>query len=104
MTEVALALTAALLFALGTVLQQRAGLQTPPRGSGARLLVEMARRRVWLAGIAADALGFAAQAAALTIGRLTVVQPLLAASVVFALPLGAWITAQRVRRRDIAAA
>ena len=43
----------------------------------------MARRPVWLAGIAADGLGFAAQAAALGIGRLAVVQPLLVTSVVF---------------------
>ena len=56
----------------------------------------MARKPVWLAGIAADALGFVGQAVALTIGRLAVVQPLLATSMVFALPLGHRLTAQRV--------
>ena len=64
----------------------------------------MARRPVWLAGIAADGLGFAAQAVALTTGRLSVVQPLLVAGLVFALPLGAWLTGQVVRRGDVAAA
>jgi drug/metabolite transporter (DMT)-like permease len=64
----------------------------------------MARRPVWLAGIASDGLGFVAQAAALGIGRLAVVQPLLVASVVFALPLGARISGQRVHRGDVAAA
>ena len=64
----------------------------------------MARRPVWLAGIGADALGFVAQAAALAIGRLAVVQPLLIASVVFALPLGARLTGQHVGRRDVGAA
>jgi drug/metabolite transporter (DMT)-like permease len=69
--EIALALVAALLFALGTVLQQKAGLDDPTDtdapGGTSGLLLQMARRPVWLAGIAADALGFAAQAVALTI-------------------------------------
>jgi len=104
--EVLLAVAAALLFALGTVLQQKAGLDEPDtaRGSGSGLLLRMARRPLWLAGIAADALGFVGQAIALTIGRLAVVQPVLVSSVVFALPLGALLTGQRVRRADIAAA
>lgn len=104
--EIILALAAALLFALGTVLQQKAGLDEPEAaaGSSGGLLLRMARRPVWLIGIAADALGFVAQAIALTIGRLAVVQPLLVFSVVFALPLGAKFTGQRVRRADIAAA
>ena len=64
----------------------------------------MARRPVWPQGIAADALGFVGQAIALSIGRLAIVQPLLVSSVVFALPLGARITGQRVTRADIGAA
>jgi drug/metabolite transporter (DMT)-like permease len=102
--DIALALTAALFFALGTVLQQRAGLEKPSEGSSSGLLLRMARRPVWLAGIAADAFGFVAQAAALGVGRLAVVQPLLVSSVVFALPLGARLTGQRVRRLDVGAA
>ncbi len=61
----------------------------------------MAKRPVWLAGIAADALGFVCQAVALAVGRLAVVQPLLVATVVFALPLGAKFTGQKVRRVDV---
>ncbi len=102
--DIVLALAAALLFALGTVLQQRAGLEEPATGSSSGLLIQMAKRPVWLAGIAADGLGFGCQAAALGFGRLAVVQPLLVASVVFALPLGARLTGQRVRRIDIGAA
>lgn len=106
MAEIALALVAALLFALGTVLQQKASLDAPStaEGSHAGLLLRMAARPVWLAGIAADALGFVAQAVALTVGRIAVVQPLLIASVVFALPLGVRLTGQRVSRRDVGAA
>jgi len=102
--EIVLALAAAVLFALGTVLQQKAGLDDPVEGEASGLLLQMARRPVWLAGIAADALGFVAQAVALTIGRLAVVQPLLVSSVVFALPLGVRLTGQKVHRIDIAAA
>jgi drug/metabolite transporter (DMT)-like permease len=102
--DIVLALAAALLFALGTVLQQKAGLEEPSEGSSSGLLLRMARRPVWLFGILADAFGFIAQAAALGVGRLAVVQPLLVSSVVFALPLGARLTGQRVRRLDIGAA
>jgi drug/metabolite transporter (DMT)-like permease len=102
--DIALALLAALLFALGTVLQQKAGIDEPSEGSSAGLLLRMVRRPVWLIGIAADSFGFVAQAAALGVGRLAVVQPLLVSSVVFALPLGARLTGQRVRRLDVGAA
>lgn len=104
--EIALALAAGLLFALGTVLQQKAGLDEPEvaAGSSSGLLLRMARRPTWLLGILSDAFGFAAQAVALTIGRIAVVQPLLVSSVVFALPLGAALTGQRVVRRDVLAA
>jgi drug/metabolite transporter (DMT)-like permease len=102
--EIVLALTSALLFALGNVLQQKAGLDQSSAGPSSGLLLRMARRPVWLAGIASDGLGFVAQAAALGIGRLAVVQPLLVSSVVFALPLGVRLSGQRVRRSDVAAA
>lgn len=104
--EIALALVAAALFALGSVLQQKAGMDAPEEegASSAGLLLRMARRPVWLAGIAADALGFVFQVVALAIGRLAVVQPVLVSSVVFALPMGARLTGQRVTRLDLGAA
>jgi drug/metabolite transporter (DMT)-like permease len=103
---VALALAAALLFALGTVLQQRAAVQDRSRSArgAAALLLRLARRPVWIGGIVADGAGFVAQAAALGIGRLAVVQPVLATTVVFALPLGVWLTNQRIHRREVVAA
>lgn len=102
--EIVLAVVSAMLFALGTVLQQRAGVGEPSAGAHAGLVLRMARRPVWLVGIASDGLGFVAQAAALGIGRLAVVQPLLVTSVVFALPLGIRLSGQRVTRGDVAAA
>ena len=70
----------------------------------AGFLLTLARKPVWLFGVAASGLGFAAQAAALGVGRLVVVQPLLVASIVFALPFGARFTGQRVGRREIVGA
>jgi drug/metabolite transporter (DMT)-like permease len=103
--DVALALAAALLFALGTVLQQQvAATATEEEARGAGFLLRLARRPRWLAGIAADALGFVAQAAALGLGRIVVVQPLLATSVVFALPLSARLEHKPVSRPEILAA
>lgn len=102
--EIVLSLASALLFALGTVLQQRAGASAPSAGAHSGLVLRMARRPVWLAGVTSDGLGFVAQAAALSVGRLAVVQPLLVVSVVFALPLGVRLSGQRVGRNEIAAA
>jgi drug/metabolite transporter (DMT)-like permease len=68
---------------------------------GAGFLLRLARQPRWLAGIVADGLGFVAQAAALGLGRIVVVQPLLATSVVFALPLGARFEHKPVSRPEI---
>ena len=103
--EVALALAAALLFSLGTVLQEQVASQASEEDArGAGFLLALARKPRWLAGIAADGLGFVAQAGALAIGRLVVVQPLLATSVVFALPIGAKLGGRPVSRPDVLAA
>jgi drug/metabolite transporter (DMT)-like permease len=103
--DVALALAAALLFALGIVLQQQvAETASDDEAEAAGFLLRLARRPRWLAGVAADALGFVCQAAALAAGRLVVVQPLLASSLVFSLPLGAALNRRRIRPRALVAA
>src|SRR5919204_4385182 len=103
--DVALALAAALLFALGTVLQQRvASTASDEEAASAGFLLRLARRPEWLAGIATDGGGFVCQAGALAAGRLVVVQPVLATTLVFALPIGAWMDRRRVSRRDLAGA
>lgn len=100
-----LAVVAALGFAIGTALQQRAAMASDDEEAmSAGFLLSLIKRPVWLAGIAADGLGFIAQAAALGIGRLVVVQPLLATSMVFALPFGARWTGQRIGRTEVLAA
>jgi drug/metabolite transporter (DMT)-like permease len=105
MLAVLLALAAAFLFAAGTVLQQKAATTaSDEEARRASFLLLLARRPAWLAGVAMDGLGFGCQAAALGVGQIIVVQPLLATTMVFALPLGARITQQRVGRRQILAA
>jgi hypothetical protein len=100
-----LALLAAFFFAVATVCEQK-GAMEEPESEALRLgfLVRLVRKPVWLAGLGADALGYATQAAALGVGRLVSVQPLLVVSVVFALPLGAKITRQHIGRREIVGA
>lgn len=100
--EIVLAIVAALMFSLGTVLQQKVAAEVPDEETmKAGLLLQLARRPVWLLGIVVDGLGFLCQAAALHFGKLVVVQPLLATSVVFALPLGRWITNRRITKNDL---
>lgn len=103
--EFVLGILAAAFFALGTVLQQKVAQEVPDEeAQNAGLLIQLARRPVWVAGIVVDGLGFACQAAALHFGQLAVVQPLLATAVVFALPFGVLILRRRITRADITGA
>lgn len=104
MLAIVLALVAALLFALGNVLQQRIAMSKGDDvAHSALFMVDLARSPVWLLGIGATLVGFVFHSAALGAGRLVVVQPTLALTLVFALPLGVWLSAQRITRRDVAA-
>jgi drug/metabolite transporter (DMT)-like permease len=100
-----LALLAAFLFALAATLQQKGALNLSevslrhPSSLG-----HLAGERMWLVGTVFLLLGYLVQAIALDIGRLVVVQPLLVTTIVFALPLGWWLTGQHVGRREIVGA
>ncbi len=98
---IAIALVAALLFAVGFVMQQREAAEVPDEDAlGIGLITRLIRRPVWLIGSAADGLGYVAQAVALAFGSLVLVQPLLATSLLFALPLGAWWAKRRLKPSD----
>jgi drug/metabolite transporter (DMT)-like permease len=56
---------------------------------------------MWLAGTVALLTGYVFQAAALDRGRLSIIQPLLVMTVVFALPLGYFLTRQNVGRPEL---
>jgi drug/metabolite transporter (DMT)-like permease len=101
MLSVSLALVAALLFALGTVLQQRVAMTVPDAAAhSAWFMLRLVRHPVWVAGIAATLIGFVFHAAALAGGEIVIVQPILSLTMVLALPLGARLSAQRVSRSD----
>jgi drug/metabolite transporter (DMT)-like permease len=103
--SVGLALFGGFLFGIGSVLQQKGTLEEPDTSAlQVGFFVRLLKRPVWLAGFVADAAGYVAQAAALGVGKLVVVQPLMVSSVVFALPLGVWLTHQHVGRREIVGA
>jgi drug/metabolite transporter (DMT)-like permease len=97
-----LALLAALMFAVAAALQQKGALGLGSVSLGnPRSLVLLLGQRMWLLGTAALFTGYVLQAAALDRGRLAVIQPLLVTTVVFALPLGYFLTNQQVGRRQI---
>jgi drug/metabolite transporter (DMT)-like permease len=108
MAAVLLALGAALGYAAASVLQQReaeadAGTeQGSAVGGGIRLVLRLARRPIWLAGLGADAVAYGFQALALGVGELVVVQPVLTSGILFALPAGAWWSGRRLGRADFA--
>jgi drug/metabolite transporter (DMT)-like permease len=82
-----LAALAAVLFAVGAVLQHEAAeLSTTDRRLSLRRLV---KRRRWMLGQTATVLGTGAQVAALTVAPVAVVQPVLAVTLVFGLGLRA---------------
>ncbi len=88
--SVALATLAAMGIGGGAVLQQgQAHALADPGAITPRLVLTLMRRPAWLAGVLVMVLGFAAQAAALGLGRLAVVEPVLATALVFALLLSA---------------
>jgi drug/metabolite transporter (DMT)-like permease len=96
--DIVLALVAAFLFALGLVLQEKAASQRSADDVGAGFLVRLLREPIWLLGLASQGLGFAAQAVALAVGRMVIVQPLLVATIVFSLPIARLVTKRHIRR------
>ena len=98
-------LVAALLYATASVLQHRAAREVPADQSlRLSLLARLIAKPWWLAGIAADGLAFVMQFIALGHGPLVVVQPLLVSGLLFALPLGGWISGAKIKASDIRAA
>ena len=63
--------------------------------------LRLAGQTSWLIGTLALFSGFLFQAGALDRGRLSIIQPLLVTTVVFALPLGYFMTRQHVGRREV---
>jgi hypothetical protein len=96
----ALALLAAALFAVAAAVQQRSAEAVPDDRAGVGLVRTLVRQPLWWAGTCADIGGYVAQAAALGLGSLLLVQPLLVTSLLFALPLSARWAGRRLGRAD----
>lgn len=100
-----LGLGAAASFAVSSVLQQRAARAEPESESLSwQLIAHLLRRPLWAAGMGFVVVAFGLQAAALAFGPVADVEPLIAAELVFALPLAARIRRRRLGPREWAAA
>jgi len=98
---VALSLVAAVLYALTSVLQQSAAATVPAtRSLRPGLLVDLVRRPRWLLGGVAEVGALAAQFVALRRGSLLLVQTVLVAGLLFAIPMAAALRHQRLGSRD----
>jgi drug/metabolite transporter (DMT)-like permease len=99
-----LALLSAVLFALAAALQQRGQFALARSGKAVEGIQHLFRLLVvpaWLLGTVVLLVGYATQGAALDRGKLVVVQPLLVTTIVWALPLGVWLTNQHVVPRQV---
>jgi drug/metabolite transporter (DMT)-like permease len=102
--DIVLALVAGFLFALGLVLQELAASAQPRESVGGGFILRLLHQPVWLLGLASQGFGFVAQAWALGIGRMVIVQPLLVSTIVFALPIARILTGRRIARIEIVGA
>jgi drug/metabolite transporter (DMT)-like permease len=94
---VTLALASALAFAVATVTQQRAAATSSDEDArSGRIVGQLLRNRRWLAGVVTNTAGYGLQAAALAVGTVIVVQPILVTSLLFALPLSARLAHERL--------
>jgi len=99
-----LAVAASVCTATASLCQRKGARSTQTAGFDARLLVRLARQPAWLLGIAAMIGGFIFQITALRFGDLALVQPILAAELLFVFGYLAVAGTRRVTGRDLLAA
>ena len=99
-----LAVAASLCTGTASVCQRMGAKGSPAAGFDAGLVVRLARQPVWLLGIASMIGGFVFQLTALRFGDLSLIQPILAAELVFVFGYLAIAGSGRVRCRDWLAA
>jgi drug/metabolite transporter (DMT)-like permease len=101
---IALALAASVCTATSSVCQRLGAKGSQADGLDVWLLFRLARRPIWLLGIASMILGFFFQVTALHYGALALVQPILALELLFVFGYMAILGSRTVRRRDWLAA
>jgi drug/metabolite transporter (DMT)-like permease len=99
-----LAIVAAVSFALAATLWQRATMGSGVQGGNPKAFAKLLTNWVWLVGLGAQIVGVVLQAAALDRGRVAIIQPLLVTTIIWAMPLGYFLTSQTITRRHIAGA
>lgn len=102
---IAFALAGAGCYSVAAVTQQQAASAlTSNAAVDPAVLLRLARKRRWLAGLIAVVAGYGLQAAALDVGRLVVVEPVFPAGLLFALMLAARAEGRRLRHAEWTAA
>ena len=97
LVAVLLALASALAFATATVGQQRAAARSSDADARhGRFIGQLLRNPLWLAATLGNGVGYVLQAAALGVGAVVLVQPILVTSLLFALPLSARLARHRL--------
>ena len=101
MVSIACALLAAFLYALSNVLEQSEAEQVPDEYAlRPSLLMRLAGRPRWVLGFASDAGGYAASAAALSVGTVVFVEPIQSMGLLITLFLGSAMRRRRVTASD----
>jgi len=101
---IAVTVIAAMLLGFGFVLQQHAAAKLPASYLHLRLIAQLLRQRIWLAGVGVMIVGQALSAWGLGHLSLTVSEPLLATNLIFALLLAAPISGEIPRRTELGGA
>jgi drug/metabolite transporter (DMT)-like permease len=96
-----LAVLAAIFFALAATLWQRASMAMGIEPGESKAFARLLANPIWLLGLAAQVFGVVLQAAALDRGRVAIIQPLLVTTIIWAMPLGYFLTNQVIVRRHI---
>jgi drug/metabolite transporter (DMT)-like permease len=96
-----LAVLASVSFALAATLWQRATMAAGVEAGAPKAFASLLTNWVWLLGLVAQILGVVLQAAALDRGRVAIIQPLLVTTIIWAMPLGYFLTHQTITRRHI---
>jgi hypothetical protein len=94
-----IALFAAFVYVSGLALQQQGNLRAI--AAGHQRSIDVVRQPLWWLGVVVMCSGFVVHGFSLSIGSLTVVQPVQVAQIAFAVVLDAWIRKTRVVRRDV---